>query len=67
MKWSELPSGLMKSAYFESNPGMNTQKAPSGGNRKHCRSAPETVTLAGPSLPGKQIFAKLQGISLIFT
>lgn len=59
MKWLELPRGLIKSAYFESNPGINIQKALGSGNGKHYRTAPETVMLAGPSLPGRQIFAKL--------
>lgn len=54
MKWTELPGGLIKSAYFESNPRINIQKAPSSGSCKHCRTAPETVRL-----PGKQIFAGL--------
>lgn len=66
MKWSELPSGLIKSAYFESNPGINIQKAPSSGNCKHCRTARETVMQAGLSLPEKQIFVELQGIILVF-
>jgi hypothetical protein len=38
MKWSELPSGLIKSAYLEFNPGINIQKAPSSRNRKHYRT-----------------------------
>jgi len=59
MKWSKLPSGLIKSAYSEPNPGINIQKAPSSGNCKHSRTAPDTVKHAGPSLPGKQIFAEL--------
>lgn len=65
MKWSELHSGLMKSDHFESNPGINLQKAPSSGNCKHCRTAPETGILAGPSLPGKQIFAEIYGFILV--
>lgn len=59
MKRSESLGGLMKSDHFESNPGINTQKAPSSGNCKHCRTVPETGILAGPSLPGKQIFAEI--------
>lgn len=55
----------MKSDHFESNPGINIQKAPSSGNCKHCRTAPETGILAGPSLPGKQIFAEIYGFILV--